>query len=446
MNLLIIGAGAAGLFSAVTAARKNLSVTVVDKNRTPGKKLRITGKGRCNVTNNCTKEEFFDNITANSKFLYSAYSNFTAKDTMKFFEDLGVPLKTERGNRAFPESDNAHDIADALVNECKRLGVKFLEFNVKKILCDYDNNRVTGVTDYEREIYADNILLATGGKSYPGTGSDGSGYKLAEDLGVNITDIRPSLVPLITREGFVKDLQGLSLRNVKLTVTERGKTVYAEQGEMLFTDYGITGPLVLSASAHMKNPTGATKSTGAAGTMETTRTVSETNGIAAAHIDLKPALDDLTLDRRILRDFEENPNRHFVNALDKLLPASLRPVIVRLSGINPEKQVNAVTKAERQSLVKLLKDFTLEITGFRPIAEAIITRGGVNIKEIDPKTMRHKKIPNLYFAGEVIDLDAYTGGYNLQIAFTTAFAAATAAAQSQQESADYQEIKQDKSI
>ncbi|MDR0987404.1 MAG: NAD(P)/FAD-dependent oxidoreductase [Ruminococcus sp.] len=405
MNLLIIGTGAAGLFAAVTAARNNLSVTVLDKNRTPGKKLRITGKGRCNVTNNCTKEEFFDSITNNAKFLFSAYSNFTAQDTMRFFEDLGVPLKTERGNRVFPESDSAHDIADALVNECKRLGVTFREFNVKKIL--HDNGRVTGVTDGNNEIYAENIILATGGKSYPGTGSDGSGYKLAADLGVNITDIRPSLVPLVVREKFVKDLQGLSLRNVKLSITENNKVVFSEQGEMLFTDYGITGPLVLSASAHIKNPLG-----------------------AIAGIDLKLALDELTLDRRILRDFDENPNRHFGNALDKLLPSSLRPIIVNLSGINPEKQVNAVTKAERSALVKLLKNFSLEITGFRPILEAIITRGGVNIKEIEPKTMRHKKIPNLYFAGEVIDLDAYTGGYNLQIAFTTAFAAAKAATDS----------------
>jgi predicted Rossmann fold flavoprotein len=401
MNLLIIGAGAAGLFAAVTAARRGIPVTVTDKNKTAGKKLRITGKGRCNLTNNCTRDEFFANITANSRFLFSAYSRFSAQDTMSFFEELGVPLKTERGNRVFPQSDNAHDIADALVSECKRLGVVFREFNVTEIL--HDSEKVIGVTNGKEEIKADFIILATGGRSYPGTGSDGSGYKLAEALGAKITDIRPSLIPLVTKEPFVKDLKGLSLRNVKLTITEENKNIFAEQGEMLFTDYGITGPLVLSASAHIKNPMRAT-----------------------AHIDLKPALENITLDKRILRDFSENPNRIYANALDKLLPASLRPVIVALSGINPEKRVNAVTKAEREGLVKLLKDLSLTVTGFRPIAEAIITRGGVAVSDIDPKTMEFKKLRNLYFAGEIIDLDAYTGGYNLQIAFTTAFAAASA--------------------
>jgi predicted Rossmann fold flavoprotein len=400
-NLLIIGSGAAGLFAAVVAARRGISVTVTDKNKTAGKKLRITGKGRCNLTNNCTRDEFFENLTANSRFLFSAYSRFSSQDTMSFFEELGVPLKTERGNRVFPQSDNAHEIADALVSECKRLGVKFREFNVTEIL--HDDEKVTGVTNGTEEIKADAIILATGGKSYPSTGSDGSGYKLAEALGAKITEIRPSLIPLITKEDFVKELKGLSLRNVKLTITEENKTVFTEQGEMLFTDYGITGPLVLSASAHIKNPER-----------------------ARAHIDLKPALDFITLDRRILRDFGENPNRIFANALDKLLPASLRPVIVTLSGINPEKRVNAVTKTEREGLVKLLKDLPLTIKGFRPIAEAIITRGGVSVSDIDPKTMGFKKMKNLYFAGEIIDLDAYTGGYNLQIAFTTAFAAVNA--------------------
>jgi predicted Rossmann fold flavoprotein len=401
MDLIIIGAGAAGLFAAVIAARRGLSVTLIDKNKTPGKKLRITGKGRCNLTNNCIKDEFFDNITRNKKFLYSAYEKFSAKDTMSFFGEIGVPLKTERGNRVFPQSDNANDIADALVRECKKLGVTFITLNVKKIL--HVDEKVIGVSDGETEIFAENILLATGGKSYPGTGSDGSGYKLAADLGADITDIRPSLVPLLTKENFVKELCGLSLRNVKFRIDENKKTVFSEQGEMLFTDYGITGPLVLSASAH----------------------INKTENVIA-HIDLKPALNFETLDKRILRDFSENPNRIFANSLDKLLPASMRPVMVLRSGINPEKRVNAVTKTERENLINLFKDFSLTITGFRPLSEAIITRGGVSVKDIDPKIMAYKKMQNLYFAGEIIDLDAYTGGFNLQIAFTTAFAAANA--------------------
>jgi predicted Rossmann fold flavoprotein len=398
MDLIIIGAGAAGLFAAAIAARRGLSVTLLDKNKTPGKKLRITGKGRCNLTNNCTRDEFFDNITRNKKFLYSAYEKFSAQDTMHFFEEIGVPLKTERGNRVFPQSDNANDIADALVRECKKHNVKFIEFGVQKIL--HNEEKVIGVSDGKTEISAENILLATGGKSYPGTGSDGNGYALARDLGADITDIRPSLVPLVTKETFVKEMRGLSLRNVKLTIIEHQKEIFSEQGEMLFTDYGITGPLVLSASAHINNPENAT-----------------------AHIDLKTALDFDVLDKRILRDFIENPNRIFANALDKLLPASMRPVIVMRSGINPEKRVNAVTKTERENLIKLFKDFSLTVTNFRPIAEAIITRGGISTKEINPKTMAYKKLKNLYFAGEIIDLDAYTGGFNLQIAFTTAYTA-----------------------
>jgi predicted Rossmann fold flavoprotein len=297
------------------------------------------------------------------------------------------------------------------VNECKRLGVPIKEFLVKEIL--HENTRVTGVSDGKgNTLYAKNILIATGGKSYPGTGSDGSGYSLLKPLGIEVTDIRPSLIPLVSDDSFVKDLQGLSLRNVRLTVTEsktlntppetkkNGKVVFSEQGEMLFTDYGLSGPLVLSASAHIKNPAD-----------------------ALCHIDLKPALERETLDKRILRDFSENPNRIFANALDKLLPSSLRPVIVQLSGIDPKLQVNAVTKEQRLHLGNLLKDFTVSIKDFRPIAEAVITRGGVPTKLVNPKTMSCKTIPNLFFAGEILDLDAYTGGYNLQIAFTTAFSA-----------------------
>jgi predicted Rossmann fold flavoprotein len=452
-DLIIIGGGAAGLFAAMQAARRGVKTVVLERNKTPGRKLRITGKGRCNLTNNCTDEEFFKNLTANSKFLYSAYSNFNAADTMKCFETLGVPLKTERGNRVFPVSDNAHDIANALTDECKRLGVTIKEFFVKEIsffetpTSEISNKKnfisknpateqpksnlssvlsplasVTGVSDGKGNcLYAKNILIATGGASYPGTGSDGNGYKLVKALGLMVTDIRPSLIPLVSGDSFVKDLQGLSLRNVKLTVTESktpdnkgsGKVVFTEQGEMLFTDYGLSGPLVLSASAHIKNPSN-----------------------AVCHIDLKPALDKDTLDKRILRDFGENPNRIFANALDKLLPASLRPVVVSLSGVEPSRQVNSITKAERLRLVDLLQDFTISISAFRPIAEAVITRGGVPVKLINPKTMACKKLKNLYFAGEILDLDAYTGGFNLQIAFTTAFAAAIAVSENVNASAN----------
>jgi predicted Rossmann fold flavoprotein len=445
-DLIIIGGGAAGLFAAICAARRKLKIAVLERNKTLGRKLRITGKGRCNLTNNCTDEAFFANIPANSKFLYSAYNAFKAADTMKFFEDLGVPLKTERGNRVFPVSDNAHDIADAMVRECERLGVVIKEFFVKEILTQSghsdgtngsvgggafggvgggvnggigsganngeDSFRVTGVSDGKGNcLYAENILFTTGGKSYPGTGSDGNGYELARSLGLAVTDIRPSLIPLVSSDSFVKDLQGLSLKNVRLTMTESktpetkgsGKVVFTEQGEMLFTDWGLSGPLVLSASAHIKNPSN-----------------------AVCHIDLKPALDRDTLDKRIVRDFAENPNRIFANALDKLLPASLRPVVVSRSGIESTRQVNSITKSERLRLVELLKDFTVSIKAFRPIAEAVITRGGVSLKEVNPKTMACKSIPNLYFAGEILDLDGYTGGFNLQIAFSTAFAAASA--------------------
>jgi predicted Rossmann fold flavoprotein len=394
---LIIGGGAAGLFAAARLSEKGKDVTLLERNDKCGKKLSITGKGRCNLTNNCTHNEFFENVVTNPKFLYSAYNSFTAQDTMDYFEKLGVPLKTERGRRVFPVSDKAADVVNALINACKKNGVVFRRFDVKKIITK--DGGAIGVSDGKTDIFGEKIILATGGKSYPGTGSDGSGYKLLTHLGIKINPPTPSLVPIICAEKHCKEMRGLSLRNVNLSADENGKTIFSEQGEMMFTDFGITGPLVLSASAHIKN-------------------------IAAARlfIDLKPALDFDTLDKRILRDFSENPNRIVTNSLDKLLPASLRPVMVSLSGISPEKQVNAVTKDERGVLLMLLKKFPLTPTGFRPIDEAVITRGGIDVREINPKTMEAKTIKNLFFAGEIIDVDAYTGGYNLQIAWSTAAA------------------------
>jgi predicted Rossmann fold flavoprotein len=398
LSYIIIGGGAAGLFAAARLSAKGEKVTVLERNDKCGKKLRITGKGRCNLTNNCTREEFFANIVTNPKFLYSAYDGFTAQDTMAYFEALGVPLKTERGKRVFPVSDKANDIADALVAECIKNGVLIKKYNALEILTE--NGVAKGVFDGREKISADKTVLATGGRSYPATGSDGSGYSLAEALGIKINPLSPSLVPVVCKEKYCKELMGLSLKNVRLSVTEKGKTVFTDQGEMMFTDFGITGPLVLSASAHIKN-------------------IAE----AKIAIDLKPALEPKTLDLRILRDFSENPNRIFANALDKLLPASMRPVMVALSGISPSKQVNGVTKEERLRLLSLLKNFPLTPAAFRPIDEAVITRGGVDVREINPKNMESKKIKNLYFIGEIIDVDGYTGGFNLQIAWSSAAAA-----------------------
>jgi predicted Rossmann fold flavoprotein len=397
LSYIIVGGGAAGLFAAARLSAKGEKVTVLERNDKYGRKLRITGKGRCNVTNNCTREEFFASIVTNPKFLYSAYDAFSAQDTMAYFETLGVPLKTERGRRVFPVSDNANDIADALTAQCIKNGIVFRKFFVNRIITE--DGAAIGVSDGKEDLFADKIILATGGKSYPKTGSDGSGYTLAEKLGIKVNPVSPSLVPIVCAEKYCKELMGLSLKNVKLTVFENGKTVFSEQGEMMFTDFGITGPLVLSASAHIKNI-----------------------GKAKLAVDLKPALDEKALDTRILRDFAENPNRIFSNALDKLLPASMRPVMVALSGISPGKQVNAVTKEERSRLLSLLKCFPLTPTAFRPIDEAVITRGGIDVREINPKNMESKKIKNLFFIGEIIDVDAYTGGFNLQIAWSSAAA------------------------
>lgn len=405
-KIIIIGAGPAGLMSAITASDKykgNAQITIIEKNERAGRKLMITGKGRCNVTNNCDVDTLIANTPKNARFLYSAFSKFTPLDVMIFFEDNGVPLKTERGNRVFPVSDKAVDIVDALVNATRKRGIKQLNNTVREITVT--DNKVTGVVLNDGSVIsADSVILATGGMSYPVTGSTGDGYKIAKNLGHTVTEIKPSLVPLMCHEGFCSKLSGLSLKNVTLTVFEEGKKkpVFSELGEMLFTHFGISGPLVLSSSAYM-------------------RKMGSKNYTAV--IDLKPALTTEQLDKRILRDFTEQTNKDFSNSLDKLLPKSLIPVIISLSGIEANRKVNQISREERMSLGQLLKNFTLNITGFRPIEEAIITSGGISVKEINPATMESKLIAGLFFAGEIIDTDAFTGGFNLQIAFSTGYLA-----------------------
>ena len=400
-DTIIIGGGAAGCFAAVWAARMGRSVLVFERNERLGRKLRITGKGRCNVTNNSTTEEHMRNIPVNPRFLYSAFSMFSAEDAMSFFEELGVPLKTERGNRVFPVSDRADDIADALGREMKRLGVKVVHKRVSRLIIE--DGVCCGVRAGGEEYRSGSVLIACGGKSYPKTGSDGDGYTLAESAGHTVTELKPSLVPLTSPDKFCAELMGLSLRNVTLTLYDREKPIYSEMGEMLFTHFGLSGPLVLSASSHIRD-------------MQPDR--------YRAVIDMKPALTPEQLDARIQRDFAENLNRDFVNGIRKLLPAKLIPVAVRLSGIPAEQKVNGITREQRKKFGELLKAFPVRISGFRPIDEAIITSGGVSVKEIDPRTMGSKLMPGLFFAGEVMDVDAYTGGFNLQIAFSTAYTAA----------------------
>lgn len=402
-QVVIIGAGASGLMAAITAAKRGKEVLLLEKNQRPARKVMITGKGRCNVTNNCDLDGLLANIPKNPRFLYSAFSAFSVAETMEFFEKAGVPLKTERGNRVFPVSDKAVDIVDALVNTAKKSGVKIRNGEASEILTD--NQKVTGVRLVDGDVLkTDSVILATGGLSYPVTGSTGDGYRMAAALGHTVTELKPSLVPLECHEGFCSRLSGLSLKNVTFTVFEEGKkkAVFSELGEMLFTHFGVSGPLVLSASAHLRN-----------------MGKKQYN----AFIDLKPALTPEQLDNRILRDFGENLNRDFINSLDKLLPKSLIPVIVRLSGIDPNLKVNQISREQRNALCGLLKKFPLRITGFRPVEEAIITSGGISTKEIDPATMGSKLISGLYFAGEIIDVDAYTGGFNLQIAFSTGYVA-----------------------
>lgn len=397
-DCIIVGGGAAGMMAAITAAGLGKSTLLLEKMNCCGKKISITGKGRCNVTNNCTSDDFFANIPTNPRFLYSAYAGFNSQDCMDFFERLGVPLKTERGNRVFPVSDKAADIVRALEQGCEDHGVNRIYSKVTEIIVE--DGTVKGVRCGSRTYFAPSVLIATGGKSYPGTGSDGDGYRFAEELGHTVTDIKPSLVPIESDDDYCRDMMGLSLKNVVLTLkdTVKNKAVFSEMGEMLFTHFGVSGPLVLSASSHIPQ-------------VESGRYI--------FYIDLKPALDEKKLDERILRDFKEIPNRIFANSLSKLLPSKMIPTVVELSGIDGEKQVNSVTKQERQRLVSLLKAFPVHIRSFRPIAEAIVTSGGVKVSEVSPKTMESKLVKGLYFAGEVLDVDGYTGGFNLQIAFST---------------------------
>lgn len=399
-KIIIIGGGAAGLIASATAAKRGEDVTVIEKNSRPARKVMITGKGRCNVTNACFDlDDLINSVVTNKRFMYSAFSSFMPYDTIALIEEMGVPTKIERGNRVFPESDKAVDIVDALVKNAKQSGVKFVEGTVTSF--NTENNVIKSVNLADGTIIdGDAFAICTGGMSYQSTGSTGDGYRLAESVGHSITDIEPALISLVASNGFVPKLQGLSLRNISIKLLDGEKEIYSDFGEMLFTHYGVSGPVILSASSHMTHP-------------------KEHNYKIV--IDLKPALDEQTLDKRIQRDFAENTNKDFINSLSKLLPNKLIPVIVKLSGIEPSEKVNQITKPQRQNLVHLLKNFTVNISDFRPINEAIITSGGVDVKEINPKTMGSKIIDNLFFAGEVIDVDAYTGGFNLQVAFSTGY-------------------------
>lgn len=399
MKTVVVGGGAAGMIAAVTAAQNGDEVILIEKNEKLGKKVYITGKGRCNVTNACDNQQFFENVVTNNKFLYSSYYGFPSYMVIEMFENLHCPLKIERGNRVFPVSDLASDITGALKRELNRLGVDILyNSRVSKILTN--DNFVSGVLiDNKQEIIADKVILATGGKSYPSCGADGDTWIFANDLGISTKDAEPSLVPFECGEEWVKDLQGLSLKNVEVSVNDSKRELYSGFGEMLFTHFGVSGPLIISASAYIKE--------------------SMYKNPLYLFIDLKPALNEKELDERILKDFAKYNNRQFVNSLSDLLPTKIIPVIVKLSGIDSRKQVNVITKEERKRLVELLKRFPLIITGNRGFNEAIITRGGIDVKEINPATMESKKIKGLFFAGEMINVDALTGGFNLQIAWST---------------------------
>lgn len=398
-KIVVIGGGAAGLLCGAKSAEKGNDVTIIEKMNRPARKLMITGKGRCNVTNASFElDDLISNVPTNPRFLYSAFSNFMPYDTMALFEQLGVPLKIERGNRVFPVSDKAVDIVDALVNFANDSGAKIIHGSAKAF--ELEENKIKSVVlEDKTKIECDKVCLCTGGKSYPLTGSTGDGYILAQSVGHTVTTLKPSLVPLVCSNNFISKLQGLSLKNIEVTLYENDKDIYRDFGEMIFTHYGVSGPVILSASSHIK---------------------SMGKKQYKIKIDLKPALDFHTLDKRICRDFEEFANKDFVNSLSKLLPNKLIPVIVSLSGIPASEKVNQITREQRLKLVELIKNFYVTVSDFRPIDEAIVTSGGVNVKEINPKTMQSKIIDNLYFAGEIIDVDAYTGGFNLQIAFSTA--------------------------
>ncbi len=407
MKVIVIGGGPAGMLSAISSARLNNKVTLIEKNNILGKKMLITGKGRCNITSSIDMDEFIKNIPGNGKFLYSSFQNFNNEDIINLLKNNGLEVKEERGNRVFPVTDKAQSVVDALISEIKKYNIDIkLNKNVSEILVK--NNEVCGVKlDNGEEISATKVILATGGKSYSSTGSNGDGYEISKKLGHTIVEPRGSLVPMTADVSLCQSLQGLSLRNVKILIkdVEKNKKIYDDFGEMLFTHFGVSGPTILSASAHLLRYKNFGK-----------------NNIKL-FIDLKPALDNEALDLRVRRDFEEFKNKDFKNSLEKLLPQKMIPVIIELSKINPNKKVNEITREERLDLVKLIKNFEVTITGFRPVDEAIVTAGGISIKEIDPKTMESKIISGLFFAGEIIDVDAYTGGFNLQIAYSTGFTA-----------------------
>ena len=401
-KILIVGGGAAGMMAAISAAKCGHDVHLYEKNEKLGKKIYITGKGRCNVTNACDTEDLFNNIVTNKKFMYSSIYTFDNNMVQDFFEEEGCPLKTERGNRVFPVSDKSYDIINALERAMKKLGVHINLFSeVSDIIVD--NNTAKGIVVSGKKIMGDRILLATGGYSYPSTGSTGDGHSFAKKYGHDVTKCSPALVPFVAKEEWVKDLQGLSLRNCKVTLFNDNKIIYEDFGELLFTHFGVSGPTVLSASSYV------------------TELIKKKK--LRLSIDLKPALDLQTLDERVLRDFEENKNRIFGNSLDKLLPKSLIPVVIERSEIPYDKKVNEITKDERKKLINTIKNFDLTLTCLRGYNEAIITHGGINVKEIDPGTMESKIIKNLFFAGEIIDVDAVTGGFNLQIAWSTGYLA-----------------------
>lgn len=412
MKVIVIGGGPAGIIAAIKSKEENNDVTILEKNDILGKKILVTGKGRCNITNGVEISEFINNIPGNGKFLYSAFENFNNKDIIKLLKEEGLETKEERGNRIFPVTDNANDVRVSLSKKVRKLGIEVLtNTKVEKVIVkdgiaigvEYNNNE---------KMYGDKIIISTGGASYPTTGSTGDGYEMAKEVGHTIKEIRPSLVPLETYEKkYCKEMQGLSLRNIeiKLIDTQKDKIIYKDFGEMMFTHFGVTGPVIISSSAHLVR-------------YKNINQLMKDKKIKLI-IDLKPALSIEKLDDRILRDFVEFKNKEFKNSLDKLLPQKMIPVIIELSKIEPDKKVNEITKEERLNLVKIIKNLEMYISGFRPISEAIVTAGGISTKEINPKTMESKIVKNLYFAGEVIDVDAYTGGFNLQIAYSTGYTA-----------------------
>lgn len=400
MTVIVIGAGAAGLIAAGYAAERCDEVKIIEHNDIIGKKLLITGKGRCNITNICDTEDMIKQYPKNSKFLYSALYSFTNYDIISLIEAQGVKTKVERGGRVFPVSDKAADVVNALKRFALKKNVKVIKASAKKLITD--NNVVKGVITDKGSVLGDRVIICTGGKSYPRTGSRGAGYKMAKEAGHTVTELKPSLVPIETEEKWVKDIMGLSLKNVSIKAVCNNKTVYEDFGEMLFTHFGVSGPIILSLSAHLKDTH---------------------KKQYKLYIDLKPALDEETLSRRILRDFEKFKKKQFINSLDELLPKKLIPIIVELAGIDERKNVSEITKEERVRLIDVIKRLPLTVSGFRLIDEAIVTSGGIKVSEINPSTMESKLVKGLFFAGEIIDADGYTGGYNLQMAFSTGYLA-----------------------